>query len=150
MKFIQSIKPGIPKRYLLFMAALVWTFAGGMLLFKGISLVPEIHDFLWLRMVMSIVAGGIFYLLLFSKISLKHIGRILDLKNDTPCMFSFFNFKSYSMMGIMITMGVLLRKSGIIPPAYLSILYITMGIPLSLSAFRFYYHGFNYRPLING
>ncbi|TAJ09419.1 hypothetical protein DMA11_19945 [Marinilabiliaceae bacterium JC017] len=149
MKFIQSIKPGIPKRYLLFMAALVWTFAGGMLLFKGISLVSEIHDFLWLRMVMSIVGGSIFYILLFSKISLKHIGRILGLKNETPCMFSFFNIKSYLMMGMMITMGVFLRKSGIIPPAYLSTLYITMGIPLSLSAFRFYYHGFNFQRLIN-
>lgn len=51
-------------------------------------------------------------------------------------------------MMMMITSGIVLRKSGIIPPQYLSILYITMGIPLLVSSIRFYYYGIFYPSLI--
>jgi hypothetical protein len=49
----------------------------------------------------------------------------------------------------MITSGVLLRKSGLLSPEYLSVLYVTMGIPLFLSAFRFYYYGIFYDEVID-
>lgn len=149
MNFIQSIKPKISKRYLLFIAAFVWTFAGGMLLFKGILLLCNFNSFLGLRIMISIIGGILFYLLLFAKISLKHARRIIELKNNNPCLFSFFNIKSYILMTIMITSGILLRSSGIISSEYLSIVYITMGIPLFFSAFRFYYFGIYYDQLIN-
>jgi hypothetical protein len=148
MNFIQSITPRLPRRYLLFIAALVWTFAGGVLLCKGISLFFTNKDFLWLRIVSSTVGGILFYWLLFSKISFKHAWRIIHLKNERPCMFSFFNIRSYAIMGVMITSGILLRKSGIVSPVYLSVLYFTMGIPLFLSAFRFYFYGIWYPKVI--
>jgi hypothetical protein len=46
---------------------------------------------------------------------------------------------SYILMSLMITAGISLRKSGILPPLYLSVIYVTMGIPLFFSSFRFYY-----------
>lgn len=149
MNYIQKFKPKIPKRYLLFIAAIVWTFAGGMLLFRGISLLNDIKDFLWLIITISIIGGVFFYIALFSKISLKHTKRIIDLVIEKPCMFSFFNIRSYVLMAIMITSGILIRKSGIILPKYLSIIEITMGIPLFLSSIRFYYYGIYYHELIN-
>lgn len=145
MNYFQTLKPRLPKRYLLFIAALVWTFAGGMLLFKGISLYVSDSRYLLLRILISIVCGSLFYLLMFSKISTKHTKRIMNLKIEKPCMFSFFNFKAYIMMAIMISGGILLRRSGIVPPFYLSLIYTTMGIPLFLSSIRFYNYGFNYR-----
>lgn len=149
MNFIQTIKPGIPKRYLLFMAAIAWTFAGGMLLFKGILLLSNIKTFLGVKISISIVGGLLFYFLLFSKISLKHITRINKITIDKPCLFSFFNIKSYILMAIMITSGILLRKFGIIPSEYFVMVYITMGIPLFLSSFRFYFNGIYYDKFIN-
>jgi hypothetical protein len=148
MNFIKFIKPNIPKRYLLFCAAFVWTFAGGLLLFKGILLLCNNNLFLGLRIIVSTIGGLIFYFALFSKISLKHAKRIIELKNDKPCLFAFFSIKSYILMIVMITSGILLRMSGIISQQYLSVIYITMGIPLFLSAFRFYYYGFCYSTLI--
>ncbi len=145
MNFIQSIKPGIAKRYLLFLAAFVWTFAGGMLLYKGISYFGYAKNYLWLNIVVSSVGGLLFYLLLFSKISLKHVRRIIALKSDFPCLFSFFSIKSYLIMTIMITSGILLKKLNIISPEPLSVIDATMGIPLLMSAFRFYYVGIYYR-----
>ena len=147
--FIQSLKPGLPRRYLLFIAAVVWTFAGGMLLYKGSTLFLQNYHFFWLRLISSVIGGAVFYILLFSKISFKHTRRIVNLENDNPCAFSFFDLKSYILMTIMITSGVLLRKSGLMAPEYLSILYITMGIPLFLSAFRFYYYGIFYDEVVD-
>ncbi len=142
MNLLQTLKPSIPKRYLLLVAALVWTFAGGMLLFKGISLFFKYPELLIWKISISVIGGTLFYLLLFSKISNKHIKRILNIEIDHPCFFSFFNVRSYVLMTIMISSGILLKKFGVISPEYLSIIDVTMGIPLFLSAFRFYTHGF--------
>jgi hypothetical protein len=147
MNIINYLKPGISKRYLLFVASSVWIFASGMLFFRGFLLLSDIHSFKWLIVLISIIGGLIFYTLLFSKISLKHTNRIILMQIEKPCLFSFFSFKSYFMMMIMISSGILLRKSGILPISYLTTIYITMGIPLLLSSFRFSYNGIHYHRL---
>ena len=134
---LETFKPAIPKRYLMFVAAFVWLFAGGMLLFKGFSFVDYTQSYLILKMVISAVLGLLFFILLFSKIAAKHVSRILNIKYEKPCLFSFFNWKSYFMMGSMITLGILLRVLKIVPIEQLSFFYLVMGIPLLLSAFRF-------------
>jgi hypothetical protein len=134
---------------LLFIAAVVWTFAGSMLLFKGMKLVLTNRNHLISIVSGSAIAGTLFYLLVFSKISLKHTRRIISLKNDYPCFFSFFNLKSYILMSIMITSGIIIRLSGLVPSTYLSIVYLTMGIPLFVSAFRFYYYGLFYKSALD-
>lgn len=136
---IQQLTPRISRRYLYIVAALVWTFAGSMLLFRGVLLFMDDEHLLWLRLAISIVAGLLFYMLLFSNISRKHTGRIAGMQLEKPCFFSFFNVKSYILMSVMITTGITIRKSGILPPLYLSVIYVTMGIPLFISSFRFYY-----------
>jgi len=137
--FLKTFKPGIPKRYLLFVAAFMWTFASGMLLYRGFSTLIFNSSLTLFEGMGSIFCGIIFYVFMFSKISLKHINRILNIKIDRPCLFSFFNWRSYILMSIMISCGVTLRLTGIIPLLYLSLFYITMGTPLFLSALRFYY-----------
>ena len=144
----QILKPGIPKRYLLFVAALVWTFAGGMLLYRGLSMLELYPQMIWLKIMGSIIAGIVFFVFMFSNISLKHSLRIVNLKLDRPCLFSFFNWRSYLMMAIMMTFGITLRMTGIVSPKYLSVFYIAMGTPLFMSAFRFYYFGIFYQNAI--
>lgn len=150
MSIIHTLKPGASKRQLLFTAAIAWTFAGGVLLYKGFSLIDSTTTYLGFKIAASITGGALFYWLLFAKLSLKHTNRIVKLTLDRPCMFSFFNFRSYLLMTIMITSGILLRKFGVIPPQYLLMVYITMGIPLFLSSFRFYYYGIYYKMLVKG
>ncbi len=139
--YLTDFIPCVSKRYLLLIAALVWTFAGGMLLYRGYSLNNPLPAYWEVKLLLCLIAGLIFFLLLFNRISAKHIRRIRNLHQEHPGMFSFFNLKSYMMMFLMITLGVSLRKSGTIAPEYLSLLYVTMGIPLLMSSFRFY-HGF--------
>jgi hypothetical protein len=136
---LQKLTPRVARRYLYFIAALVWTFAGSMLLFRGMLLFLDDDYLIWFRLPVSIISGLLFYRFLFSKISARHTSRISALQKDKPCLFSFFNIRSYILMTGMITAGITLRKSGIIPPVYLSVIYVTMGIPLFISSFRFYY-----------
>jgi hypothetical protein len=136
---IQQLTPRIGRRYLFIVAAMVWTFAGSMLLFRGVLLFMDDNYLIWFRSGISIIGGILFYRLLFSNISRKHTSRIADMPLERPCLFSFFNFRSYILMTLMITAGITLRKSGILPPLYLSVIYVTMGIPLFISSFRFYY-----------
>ncbi|MBA4410930.1 MAG: hypothetical protein Q8S54_15585 [Bacteroidota bacterium] len=135
---IDVLTPRVSKHYLLFIAALVWTFAGGMLLFRGLTFPDSQPSHLMLKLLSGLLAGLLFFWLLFNRISAKHVLRIQNLPIGQPCLFSFFNVRSYLMMFSMITFGILLRKSGFISPENLSLMYIMMGIPLLMSSFRFY------------
>jgi hypothetical protein len=64
------------------------------------------------------------------------------MQEDKPSVFAFFNLKSYMMMFSMIALGITLRKTGIVSAEYLAVMYITMGIPLLMSSFRFYHSFF--------
>ena len=136
------LKPSVPKRYLLFVAALMWTFAGGMLLYRGFSMIGINSIIKIIEEIGCIIGGVFFYILMFSNISAKHVTRILNLPIEKPCLFSFFNWRSYIMMFSMISVGVTLRITGIVPIQYLSLFYIAMGTPLFMSSIRFYYNGF--------
>lgn len=142
ISILNTFKPSVPKRYLLFVAAMVWTFAGGMLFFRGFLALKFNTLGVLEEEGASIVLGIVFYVFMFSRISLKHIQRMKNNTNEYPCVFSFFNWRSYILMSIMISMGVTLRLTGIVPIQYLSLFYICMGTPLLLSSLRFYIHGF--------
>jgi len=142
-KFVESIR--VSKRVLLFEAASIWMFAGIMLLTRGKLMVESAQGFSIVNIFSCLGCGILFYLYLFSKISAKHIHRITNLPGDRHFPYQFFDFKSYLMMVGMITMGVTLRKTLIIPLEYLSLIYCTMGIPLFLSSIRFFSHFFYLR-----
>ena len=141
MKQLNSIltylKPSIPKRYLLFVAAIVWTFAGGILLFRGFLVLKFNSTTILIEEAVSIVFGVLFYIFMFSHIAIKHIIRIQNNPIERPCLFSFFNWSSYFLMTIMISFGITLRLFGLVPIHYLSVFYIAMGTPLVLSSVRF-------------
>jgi len=135
----------VSKRVLLFEAALVWTFAGIMLLFRGDAMLESFSGFSWSKIVACIIGGLVFFRVVFSGISRKHVNRITNLVGDHHHFYDFFNRRSYLMMLGMISMGIFLRKSMIVPPSSLALAYITMGIPLLLSSFRFYNHWYFYK-----
>ncbi|MEI6123021.1 MAG: hypothetical protein WCQ95_05265 [Bacteroidota bacterium] len=145
MTFFEKIKPGVPKRWLLAIAGVFWTFAGGMLLWRGLSGLIVAHASFIPDLLYSLAGGVLFYILLFSRISRKHVNRIIGLKSEKPCMFSFFNIKSYLLMSIMISGGVLLRIFNVVDHQILYSFYVCMAIPLLVSSVRFYYNWFIYQ-----
>jgi hypothetical protein len=139
MNFWQKYKPAVSRRTLLLIAGCAWTIAGGILITRALVQLILMRHYLWLEIPVGIVCGMGFYLLLFARISKKHINRITLIMVDNPCFFSFFNFRSYLMMIIMITGGITLRKLDVLNRDVLWTFYLTMGIPLLVSAYRFFY-----------
>jgi xanthine/uracil permease len=142
MSMLEKYKPAVKKRTLLFVAGCAWCIAGCMLITRALISLIRIQHLLTLEIIIGIIVGACFYIFMFTKISKKHITRISLIKADFPCFFSFFNFKSYILMIMMISAGIILRKSNIINPEYLYTFYLAMGIPLLLSAFRFFIAGY--------
>jgi len=139
MPYSQKFKPAVSRHNLLFIAGLAWTTAGGILMWRGLDYEMKHSPHLWLNILMGTVIGIPFYFILFAKISHKHIKRIKGLSIPYPCAFSFFNTRSYIMMMVMITSGILLRRVDAINKEYLFTFYIGMALPLLISAIRFYY-----------
>jgi uncharacterized membrane protein YedE/YeeE len=139
MKFLEKIKPGVKKRTLLLIAGCAWSIAGGILIYRSLSYLISVNHHLAMEIGTGIVFGSLFYLLLFARISKKHITRINLIEIDNPCFFSFFNFRSYLLMAIMISGGIMLRLSGLVNREIIYTFFLCMGIPLLVSAWRFFY-----------
>ncbi len=140
MTVLQKYKPSVSKHNLLFIAGLAWTAAGGILSGRGLSYLFQHGEHLGWRLAGGLVFGMIFYVALFAKISRKHIKRIHGLNIPYPCAFSFFNLRGYFMMTIMISGGIMLRRFDVIDKEWLYNFYVTMGVPLLVSASRFFYY----------
>ncbi|MBL7128664.1 MAG: hypothetical protein ISS16_06730 [Ignavibacteria bacterium] len=136
MRKRDKYKPSVTKNVILFLAGFVWICVGLILLllaFSWLSTVSDINIFLF-------AGAGVSLALLahhfgFLKIVDKNLKRILPM-NEKKCLFSFIPWKSYLIIVIMITMGVILRHSAI-PKQYLAILYIGIGLALILSSVRY-------------
>jgi hypothetical protein len=139
MTLLQKFKPSVSKHNLLFIAGLAWTTAGGILAGRGLSYLFVHGQYLGWRLAGGLFFGLIFYMLLFAKISRKHIKRIHGLNIPYPCAFSFFNLRGYLMMALMISGGIMLRRFDVINKEWLYNFYVTMGVPLLISASRFFY-----------
>ena len=139
MEILNSYKPSVSKHNLLFIAGLVWTTAGGILAGRGLNYLFQHGQYLVWRLFGGLLFGVFFYVLLFAKISRKHIKRIHGLNIPYPCAFSFFNLRGYLMMSIMISGGILLRRFDVINKECLYNFYVTMAVPLLISASRFFY-----------
>jgi len=137
--FLEKIKPGVQRRTLLLIAGCAWSIAGGILIFRSLVHLIGVNHNLFLEIITGIGFGTLFYILLFARISKKHITRITLIKIDNPCFFSFFNFRSYLLMAIMISGGISLRLSGLINAEIIYTFFLCMGIPLLVSAWRFFY-----------
>jgi len=139
MSFAQKYKPSVRRHDLLLIAGFAWTIAGGILFGRGLAYLLLNGHWIIFRLVGGGIVGAIFYFLLFGKISRKHIKRIWGLNIPYPCAFSFFNIRSYFVMALMITGGILLRKLNVIDKDWLYNFFNTMGVPLLISASRFFY-----------
>jgi uncharacterized membrane protein len=135
-KMIDKMKPAVDKNVLIFISFLVWVAVGTMLL---------LFTYSWLNnsqvtSPLVFIGAGVGAALIihhfgFLKIVDKNLGRILPMEGK-KCFFSFMTWKSYLIVVVMVTMGIMLRHSSI-PKKYLSILYIGIGLSLILSSIRY-------------
>jgi hypothetical protein len=129
--------PRINKRYLLYIAAAVWLFAGGMLMFRGSSYLLGNGYNLLIHYLIGLPLGIAFYQFLIKKIAMRHIDRIKGYKQDKVCTFAFFDVKSYIMMGFMMALGLTIKQLDFVDPMILYTYLLMMGTPLILASVKF-------------
>ena len=127
----------VPRQHLLLIAAGAWFIAGGILVWRGCVYV-EFTSMWVVKLIIALIGGMFFFLGMFLKISGRHIRRIRTLPQERPLFLSFFGWRSYVLMGIMIAGGVLLRTTHLVCNEYLALFYFFMAMPLLLSSVRFF------------
>ena len=135
--FFKRIKPAASKYWLIALAGLMWSTVGVMLCSMAYSWLKGVD---WLTAfpfgLFGIILSLAAYRFGFSGIARKNIDRICLLP-EKGCIFAFQAWKSYLIIVVMITLGIILRHSPI-PKHYLAIVYTTIGGALLLSSLHYY------------
>ena len=139
MEWIKKLKPGVPKKWLLLTAGLMWTGVGVLLISLAVEWVfaPTVKS-PWNYWLPGI---GLAYLISqfgFSRLASKNSLRINNHPEEKPCLFAFQEWHSYPLVVLMIGLGITLRKFTPIPKPLLGILYIGIGGGLGLASFLYY------------
>jgi len=133
MNILEKYKIRASKRVLLFLAGVLWSFAGGRVLTLGYEdLILNVKN-PWGYLLISVAIFYLFFILVFLKMVKKHTQRIMVSSLSEHCIFSFFDLKGYTIMIFMITGGITLRNAHVINPIYLGTFYMGLG-PAILSA----------------
>ena len=102
---LSSLKPAATKPWLIALAGLTWSVVGILLcrLAYGWSAFVNGGGFASFELV-GILMAIVAYRLCFSKIARKNITR-LSLLTEKTCIFAFQRWKSYALIGVMVTLG---------------------------------------------
>lgn len=143
-KIIQLLKPGVPKPVLIALGAALWGFAAFRILKMGFIFIERhtLHHFV--NYLIGIAGFIPFFLLVFRKVSLRYITRIINLPERRPCMFSFFDLRGYILMSFMITMGIMFSHWQLIPELYKGTFFISLGLSLLASSIFYIVEGVQY------
>lgn len=131
----------VPKHYLYFLSAMLWTIPSFMLYRKGLEQIVGTQH-MWLKIAIGIAVGSLFFILSFRKISARYIERINNLVGHKQPFYQFMPMRTYVIMLFMISLGFSIRYFNIVPISYYSIFLLTMATPLLISAVRFALQGF--------
>lgn len=128
---------GVSKKTLLLIAGIIWAFAGFRVLTIGVGDV-QINNHNWvLNISFAAAIFYVFFKFIFSRMHSKHIRRIINSNLSKHCPFSFFDLKSYLIMGFMITFGITIRNIGIFNPVYVGTFYMGLGFALFMAGVLF-------------
>lgn len=130
-------KPGVPRKDLFLAASAFWLLVALKLLSKANGFFAGKSVDFWI--IGTGVIGIIpFYYFVFKRVSLRYILRIKRMTIERPCLFSFFDYRGYLLIGFMIGLGVLTSRMSFIPDLGLNTFFISLGGALLISSARFF------------
>ena len=118
----------VQKQTLILIAGIVWAIAGFNIV--RIGLVAYQGNFTWWRALLSVAVYAVFQIFIFGKMVGKHTNRILQYEEERHNFFRFFDTKSYLIMVFMMTLGIGLRVSGVVPNGFIAYFYTGLGASL--------------------
>ncbi|WP_232371060.1 hypothetical protein [Desulfogranum marinum] len=99
-------KPGVHRSVHLFAAPFLWTTIGGMLIYRGYGWIDPNNRIFFL--LLAFFVGSLKSFLILDKVAAKTISRI-DTFQDNTCLGAVFSWKTWLLVGLMMSCGVLLR-----------------------------------------
>lgn len=125
----------VRKNTLLLIACLVWSAAGFNILRIGIIEYPPYLSivYFWL----SAVVFTVFQLFVFGRLVKKHTKRIDAYTEEKQLFIKFFDVKSFIIMAVMMTGGILMRALSLVPKVFIAVFYTGLGASLTLAGLLF-------------
>ncbi|MDF1577321.1 MAG: hypothetical protein RQ753_03750 [Desulfurivibrionaceae bacterium] len=127
---IARFKPDVSIKTRLFMAALLWSCIGLMLLWRGGSVVVA-QDREWLLPV-ALLLGALKSRAILDRVAGKNIDRIIA-RGEFSCLGGIYSWKTWLLVAVMILSGRLLRISPL-QAWLLGFIYVTVGWSLLWSS----------------
>jgi hypothetical protein len=135
----------VKKGTLLLLASIVWLIAGFNVLKIGIETYANYLSVI--NFLLSVLVFLIFWFMVFHKLTIKHTKRICNYTNERQFFLNFFDLKSFLIMAVMITGGLLIRKFSLLPDRFIAVFYTGLGSALFLAGVLFGYNYFERRKL---
>ncbi len=127
---LAKFKPGVAKRTHLFLAALLWSIIGCILIARGIGWLMKTGQ--WGIAGLAVILGTCKSIFILDKTARKGVQRILNFADGT-CVGAIYSFKTWLLVAVMISVGYFVRQSSL-PQALLACVYITVGWGLFMSS----------------
>jgi hypothetical protein len=144
MNLWNKLKPGAPKQVLILVAASLWGFASYRILKMALIKIDHNAAHLWLNYSIGIAGFIPFYWFVFRKVGKRYVLRIINLKQEKPCIFAFFDIRGYILMTLMISMGITISRLHLLPDLYLGTFFISLGLSLLAAAVYYLYAGYRF------
>ncbi len=123
--------PEVQKEHLIAIAGLVWLAAGVNIIRLGAPDMLKTWQYPLMDVFTALLIFTLFFKGIFHKLVNKHSTRIMRAETEKMMILRFFDKKSYIMMAGMMTFGILLRKSHLLPPPCLGSFYTGLGSALA-------------------
>lgn len=125
----------IKNKYLLLIAAIVWLIAGFNVLKIGVE--TYINYVTVINLLLSLAVFLVFWIMVFSKLVKKHTLRISSYESEKQWFYLFFDLKSFIIMAIMMTIGIVIRYYALLPDVFIAVFYTGLGSALALAGILF-------------
>lgn len=129
----------VKKQTLLAIACIVWGIAGFNVLRIGILSYPGYVN--WVNILLSVVVYVVFQKFIFGKLVKKHTKRIKGYEEEKQFFLKFFDVKSFIIMAVMISGGIIIRAFELAPVRFIAFFYTGLGASLFTAGVLF---GVNY------
>ncbi len=127
----------IANKYLLLLAGIVWGIAGYNVLHIGwVAYPPYVTT---INELLSLGVFIVFQVMVFSKLVKKHTARIIAYKQK-QYFFKFFDRKSFIIMAVMISGGIIIRNFSLAPHVYIAVFYTGLGASLMMAGVTFIFN----------
>jgi hypothetical protein len=135
---ISKFKPAVKRKCLILISGIMWSSVGILLNWIASKWLLEFKQWqIAFTYLVGISAGIIIAKFGFGKLAQKNNNRIMNYP-EKVCVFAFQRWQMYFLIAFMMSLGIFMRTSSLIPKYLLAPMYVGIGTALFLGSFVYY------------